>query len=114
MLDIPSDVRALYKTVWEIKQRVLIDMQADRGPYVCQSASNNQYVSDPRMDRVSNMVYYAWIKGLKTGVYYLRVTAKVEAQQFTVDPRLTEEERSRRASESCRRDSPADCVMCGS
>ena len=81
MLDIPARIRALYKTVWEIKQRVLINMQADRGPYVCQSASNNLYVSEPRVERISNMVSYAWSKGLKTGLYY-RVTAKMSPPRW--------------------------------
>lgn len=116
MLDIPESIRALYKTVWEVKQRVLINMQADRGPYVCQSASNNLYVSEPRVDRISNMVVYAWSKGLKTGLYYLRVTAKMEAQQFTVDPRVAEAERKNRteaeARIACSRANPEACEMC--
>ena len=114
MADVPADIRARYKTVWEIKQRVLINMQADRGPYVCQSASNNLYVKDPKISRVSNMIMYAWTKGLKTGLYYLRVTAKVEAQQFTVDPRDAEAERRSRseAALACSRDNPEACELC--
>lgn len=84
--DIPADIRARYKTVWEVKQRVVIDMQADRGPFVCQSASNNLYCSAPSVDRVSNMLAYTWTKGLKTGLYYLRVQPAIEAQQVTVAP----------------------------
>ena len=116
IMDIPARIRVLYKTVWEIKQRVLIDMQADRGPFVCQSASNNLYASDPRIERVSNMLAYAWTKGLKTGLYYLRVTAKMEAHPITVDPRVAKQERKNRADHearlSCSRANPEACEMC--
>lgn len=117
MPDIPDRIRAMYKTVWEIKQRVLIDMQADRGPYVCQSASNNLYVSEPRVDRISNMVSYAWSRGLKTGMYYLRVTAKMEAHQFTVDPGVARDERRKRSEAeaarlACSRANPEARDMC--
>jgi ribonucleoside-diphosphate reductase alpha chain len=84
---IPQEIRDRYKTVWEIKQKVVIDMAADRGRYVCQSQSMNLFVEDPDFKRLSSMHFYAWGKGLKTGMYYLRTKPKAAAQQFTVDPR---------------------------
>jgi ribonucleoside-diphosphate reductase alpha chain len=87
--EIPEDIRALYKTVWEIKQKVLIDMAADRGPFVCQSQSMNLFVESPDFRRLSSMHFYSWQRGLKTGIYYLRSKAKAKVQQFTIDPKLS-------------------------
>jgi len=84
---IPSDIRERYKTVWEIKQKVVIDMAADRGAFICQSQSMNLFVESPDFKRLSSMHFYAWQKGLKTGMYYLRTKPKATAQQFTIDPR---------------------------
>ncbi len=84
---IPADIRDRYKTVWEIKQKTIIDMAADRGIYVCQSQSMNLFVETPDFKRLSSMHFYAWQKGLKTGMYYLRTKPKASAQQFTIDPR---------------------------
>lgn len=81
---IPEEIKALYKTVWEIKQKVLIDQAADRGVYVCQSQSLNLFVEDPDMSKITNMHFYAWKKGLKTGVYYLRTRPKVKTAAFTL------------------------------
>lgn len=83
--EIPDDVKTRYKTVWEISQKILIDMAADRGKFVCQSQSLNLYSSDPTFKKLSSMHFYAWSKGLKTGVYYLRTRAAVDAQQFTIE-----------------------------
>ena len=85
---IPQDVRERYKTVWEIKQKTLIDMAAARGAFVCQSQSLNLFVADPNYSKLTSMHFYAWKKGLKTGIYYLRTKAGVQAQKFTVDPKL--------------------------
>lgn len=82
---IPSDLKELYKTVWEIKQKTLIDLSADRGIYVCQSQSLNLFVAEPTISKLSSMHFYAWKKGLKTGIYYLRTKPKADAIQFTVD-----------------------------
>jgi ribonucleoside-diphosphate reductase subunit M1 len=82
---IPADLQAIYKTVWEIKQRALIDMAADRGIYIDQSQSFNVHVADPTFGRLTSMHFYAWKKGLKTGMYYLRTRAATDAIQFTVD-----------------------------
>jgi ribonucleoside-diphosphate reductase alpha chain len=88
LMEIPADIQALYKTVWELKQKTLIDLAADRGAYICQSQSLNLFVADPDYSKLTSMHFYAWNKGLKTGVYYLRTKAPVVAQQFTVDPTL--------------------------
>lgn len=86
---IPDDLKAIYKTVWEIKQRVLIDMAADRGPFICQSQSMNLFMESPDFKKLSSMHFYSWEKGLKTGIYYLRSKAKAKIQQFTLDPKMT-------------------------
>lgn len=83
--EIPTDIKALYKTVWEIKQRNLIDMAADRGAFICQSQSLNLFVDNPTNAKLTSMHFYAWKKGLKTGMYYLRSQAATQAIQFTVE-----------------------------
>ncbi len=83
--EIPSDIKELYKTVWEIKQRNIIDMAADRGAYICQSQSLNLFVDNPTTSKLTSMHFYAWKKGLKTGMYYLRTQAATQAVQFTVE-----------------------------
>ncbi|MEL6141822.1 MAG: ribonucleoside-diphosphate reductase subunit alpha [Bacteroidota bacterium] len=83
--DVPQHIKDLYKTVWEISQRVIIDMAADRGAYICQSQSMNLFVQDPNFGKLSSMHFYAWQKGLKTGMYYLRSKAARDAIKFTVD-----------------------------
>ena len=75
-----------YKTVWEMPMRHIIDMAADRGAFICQSQSMNLWVEEPNYNILTSMLFYAWNKGLKTGVYYLRRKAKHQAQQFTVEP----------------------------
>ena len=88
---IPAEVKELYKTVWEIKQRSLIDMAADRGAYICQSQSLNLFVDNPTTSKLTSMHFYAWKKGLKTGMYYLRTQAATQAVQFTVEKQGSEE-----------------------
>lgn len=87
--EIPADIKELYKTVWEIKQRTLIDMAADRGAYICQSQSLNLFVDSPTTSKLTSMHFYAWKKGLKTGMYYLRSQAATQAVQFTVEKQGT-------------------------
>ncbi|TAH01780.1 MAG: ribonucleoside-diphosphate reductase subunit alpha [Sphingobacteriales bacterium] len=89
--EIPADIKELYKTVWEIKQRNLIDMAADRGAYICQSQSLNLFVDSPTASKLTSMHFYAWKKGLKTGMYYLRSQAATQAVQFTVEKQGSEE-----------------------
>jgi len=83
---IPQDLKDKYKTVWEIPMRNLIDMAADRGAFVCQSQSLNLWLEDPNYNNLTSMHFYAWNKGLKTGIYYLRRRARHQAQQFTIEP----------------------------
>jgi len=85
---IPEDIQARYKTSWELKQKILIDMAANRGAFICQSQSLNLFVAEPTYSKLTSMHFYAWKQGLKTGCYYLRTKAPVTAQKFTVDPRL--------------------------
>ena len=82
---IPSVLRELYKTVWEIKQRVLVDMAAERGRYICQSQSMNLFLARPTVNQLTSMLFYGWERGLKTGIYYLRTKPASKAQQFTLD-----------------------------
>lgn len=92
-LDIPADVKELYKTVWEIKQRIVLDMAADRGAYIDQSQSLNIHMIDATTAKLSSMHFHGWQLGLKTGMYYLRTKAATDAIKFTVDV-----EKVRRAS----------------
>jgi ribonucleoside-diphosphate reductase alpha subunit len=86
MKEIPQSIRDKYKTVWEISMKELIDMASDRGAYICQSQSLNLWIEDPNYNTLTSMHFYAWSKGLKTGIYYLRRRAKHQAQQFTIEP----------------------------
>ena len=83
--EIPTEIKEVYKTVWEIKQRTLIDMAADRGAFICQSQSLNLFVDAPTTSKLTSMHFYGWRKGLKTGMYYLRSKAATQAVQFTVE-----------------------------
>jgi ribonucleoside-diphosphate reductase alpha chain len=83
--EIPADIKEIYKTVWEIKQKHLIDMAADRGAFICQSQSLNLFVERPNTAKLTSMHFYAWKKGLKTGMYYLRSQAATQAVQFTIE-----------------------------
>ncbi len=83
--EIPQELKDLYKTVWEIKMRNIIDMAADRGAYICQSQSLNLFINSPNASKLTSMHFYAWKKGLKTGMYYLRTQAASQAVKFTVE-----------------------------
>lgn len=82
--EIPDELKQLYKTVWEIKQKTLIDMAADRAPFICQTQSLNLFIENPSFSKLTSMLFYTWKKGLKTGMYYLRTKAASEAIKFTV------------------------------
>jgi len=142
--EIPENLQALYKNTWEIKMRVLIDMAAARGAFICQSQSLNLFVADATYSKLTSMHFYAWKKGLKTGCYYLRTKAPVMAQKFTVDPKLlsqvtpssttvtaeiSEEERKQKrkelvdrlakeaeeaAKQECAADNGEGCILCSS
>ncbi|REK04714.1 MAG: ribonucleoside-diphosphate reductase subunit alpha [Bacteroidetes bacterium] len=122
--EIPQDLKDIYKTVWEIKQRSLIDMAADRGAYICQSQSLNIFIQDPNYAKLTSMHFYAWKKGLKTGMYYLRSKSAADAIKFTVDTNLLrqgQENNSNQLSKeeayeqmACSLDNPEACEACGS
>merc|ERR1711862_14363 len=99
-LPLPADLRELYKTVWEIKQRVVLDMAADRGAYIDQSQSLNIHLTDVTVSKLSSMHFYGWSLGLKTGMYYLRTKAAADAIKFTV-----EVDKMRKVSQSAAQDS---------
>lgn len=82
---IPDDVKAIYKTVWEISQKKVLDLAADRGAFICQSQSLNVHLQAPTLGQLTSMHFYGWKKGLKTGMYYLRTRPAAQAIQFTVD-----------------------------
>jgi ribonucleoside-diphosphate reductase alpha chain len=83
--EIPDNLKALYKTAWELSQKSIIEMAADRGAFICQSQSLNVFVENPNFGKLSSMHFYAWERGLKTGMYYLRTKAATDAIKFTVD-----------------------------
>jgi ribonucleoside-diphosphate reductase alpha chain len=118
--EIPENIKELYKTVWEIKQRSIIDMAADRGAYICQSQSMNIFIQNPNMAKLTSMHFYAWEKGLKTGMYYLRTKAAADAIKFTVEMQAEKQvtaviQTENALSEiSCSLDNPEDCEACGS
>ncbi|HWZ22823.1 MAG TPA: ribonucleoside-diphosphate reductase subunit alpha, partial [Cytophagaceae bacterium] len=129
--ELPQHIKDLYKTVWEIKQKTIMDMAADRGAYICQSQSLNIHIQDSNFGKLTSMHFYAWKKGLKTGMYYLRTKAAVDAIKFTVEKQadtsleavvnkdtvnsmkadLAEKER---AALACSLDNPESCEACGS
>jgi len=83
--EIPKQIRDVFKTVWEVSQKTILEMAADRGPYICQSQSMNVHIAEPSTKKLTSMHFYAWKKGLKTGMYYLRTRPKADAIQFTVN-----------------------------
>jgi ribonucleoside-diphosphate reductase alpha chain len=113
---VPEDLQRIFKTVWEIKQKTLIDMAADRGPYICQSQSLNLFTADPDYKKLSSMHFYAWRKGLKTGIYYLRTRAVASAQKFTVEPvkAIGATTATTPKPVNTVEVEPAECVMCSS
>jgi len=115
--EIPQELKELYKTAWEISQKILVDQAADRGAYICQSQSLNIFMENANFGKLTSMHFYGWEKGLKTGMYYLRTKAATDAIKFTVDKatvvesiKNTEEENL--AAISCSLDDPEGCEMC--
>ena len=119
--DLPDHIKELYKTSWEISQRVIIDMAAERGAFICQSQSMNLFLENANFGKLTSMHFYAWEKGLKTGAYYLRTKAAADAIKFTVDQQRlqqAEEDAAESAEEAaaaiaCSLDDPEGCEMCG-
>ena len=122
--EIPQEIRERYKTVWEIPQKVMINMAADRGAYICQSQSMSLYLEDTNYSKMTSMHFYGWSKGLKTGMYYLRSRPAANAIQFTVEKQETLKINTQTSSENstdnnvvsqCSIDNMEDhCEMCGS
>ena len=113
--EIPDDIKLLYRTVWEVSQKSIIDMAADRGAYICQSQSMNIHMQDANFGKLTSMHFHAWKKGLKTGLYYLRTKAAADAIKFTIvkDEKSQTKEESQAAMQ-CSIDNQDDCEMCGS
>ena len=106
---LPDALKLKYKTVWEMPMRHIIDMAADRGAFICQSQSMNLWVEEPNYNILTSMLFYAWNKGVKTGVYYLRRKAKHQAQQFTVEP-----EKAGAAAATVEEEEIGGCEFCSS
>ena len=128
--EIPENLKALYRTAWEISQRAIVDMSADRGAFICQSQSLNVFMENVNTAKLTSMHFYSWKKGLKTGMYYLRTKAATDAIKFTVDKKwkevpaevtaapeapkksileMTDEEQ---AAMACSIENGEDCEMC--
>lgn len=118
--EIPQYIKDLYKTAWEISQKSIIEMAADRGAYICQSQSLNIFMENANFGKLTSMHFYGWKKGLKTGMYYLRTKAATDAIKFTVDKavaELPEQEdaatiEEQQAAIACSLDDPEGCEMC--
>jgi len=107
--DIPDDIKALYKTAWELKQKVFIDLAADRGAYVCQTQSLNMFVEDISYNKLTNIHFYGWKRGLKTGSYYVRSRPAISAQNFVIDP--SKEKKYLEMKETQNKKSNYDCIV---
>uniref|UniRef100_A0A4W3GJH0 Ribonucleoside-diphosphate reductase n=1 Tax=Callorhinchus milii TaxID=7868 RepID=A0A4W3GJH0_CALMI len=119
---IPDDLKLLYKTVWEISQKTIIKMAADRGAYIDQSQSMNIHIAEPNYGKLTSMHFYGWKQGLKTGMYYLRTRPAANPIQFTLNKEklrenvksLQDEKEKNTAAMVCSLENRADCLMCGS
>jgi ribonucleoside-diphosphate reductase subunit M1 len=117
---IPDDLKELYRTVWEIPQRKLIDMARDRGQYIDQSQSLNLFLQSPTSGQITSMLFYTWESGLKTGVYYLRTKAAADAIKFTVDAKRMKEiqdkenSQTRSSQRGSQQHQSEECLSCGS
>ncbi|KAG5246089.1 ribonucleoside-diphosphate reductase [Salix suchowensis] len=121
--EIPEQLKAIYKTVWEIKQKTLVDMAADRGCYIDQSQSLNIHMEQPDFGKLTSLHFHSWSKGLKTGMYYLRTRAAADAIKFTVDTTVLNTENANKAEDdvnsdmaqaACSLQNPEECMACGS
>jgi len=120
--EIPQNIKDIYKTVWEISQKTIMDMAADRGAYICQSQSLNIHMQEANFGKMTSMHFYAWKKGLKTGMYYLRTKAAADAIKFTVDKEHinaakveeaeAEDKEQKLKDLACSLDNPDACEAC--
>ncbi|CAD7703001.1 unnamed protein product [Ostreobium quekettii] len=125
LAEVPEKLRPLYKTVWEVKQRALVDMAADRGAFIDQSQSFNVHMSEPNFGKITSMHFYAWKQGLKTGMYYLRTKAAADAIKFTVDQQALKKNRAANGAKgklqeaeprmplTCSLENKEGCLSCG-
>ena len=111
---IPDDVKAIYKTVWEISQKKVLDLAADRGAFICQSQSLNVHLQSPTLGQLTSMHFYGWKKGLKTGMYYLRTRPAAQAIQFTVDQSVLDSAKQQTAKANTARAAAATATVNGS
>ncbi|XP_078428428.1 ribonucleotide reductase 1 isoform X2 [Wolffia australiana] len=113
---VPDNLKSIYKTVWEIKQRTLVDMAVDRGRFIDQSQSLNIHMDQPNFGKLTSLHFYAWSKGLKTGMYYLRSRAAADAIKFTVDTSILQNktEEDKMAQVACSLENKEECMACGS
>ena len=117
---IPADLKELYKTVWEMSMKDIIDMARHRGYFIDQSQSLNLFMEDPDFGKLTSMHFYGWKSGLKTGMYYLRTKSAVNATQFTLSKEKKAEDKPMSAEEfkamveASKNAGPDDCLMCGS
>ncbi len=121
LIEVPDDIKKLYKTVWEVSQRVIIDMSAARAPYICQSQSMNLYIKNANSAKITSAIFHGWKRGLKTLVYYLRSQAAKDTTKFTVDKEIENQINNKIIDQSiiesdisCSLDSPENCESCGS
>ena len=123
IVEIPTHLKELYKTAWEISQKAIVDLAADRGAYICQSQSLNIFMENANFGKLTSMHFYGWKQGLKTGVYYLRTKAATDAIKFTVDKAFTSEPEINKVpvaaltkegqeAIACSLDDPENCEMC--
>jgi ribonucleotide reductase alpha subunit len=122
--EIPQALKDRYKNVWEIKQKTLIDLSSERGPFVCQTQSLNLFVKNPTFKTLTAMHFYSWKKGNKTGIYYLRSQPKATAQKFSVDlekvkqPQITgninDKDVAQKVQPHVQVEEPPECIMCSS
>ncbi|KAL0344336.1 UNVERIFIED_CONTAM: Ribonucleoside-diphosphate reductase large subunit [Sesamum angustifolium] len=120
--EIPEELKIIYKTVWEIKQRILVDMAVDRGCYIDQSQSLNIHMDQPNFGKLTSLHFHAWSRGLKTGMYYLRSRAAADAIKFTVDTSMikdkpkvaADDDNSKMAQMVCSLSNRDECLACGS
>jgi ribonucleoside-diphosphate reductase alpha chain len=116
--EVPQNLKALYKTAWEISQKAIIEQSADRGAYICQSQSLNIFMENANFGKLTSMHFYGWEKGLKTGMYYLRTKAATDAIKFTVEktiaaePASVDDVETQQAELACSLDNPENCEMC--
>ena len=121
--EIPQDIKDLYKTAWEISQKTILELAADRGAYICQSQSLNIFMENANFAKLTSMHFYGWEKGLKTGMYYLRTKAATDAIKFTVDQAISSEPEAlvsedsdmsleEQAALACSLENPDSCEMC--